>query len=362
MNELRDILHDSVTRLFDDGVTREVLVDAETGNWPAALWDALEENGLTRPLTPESEGGVGARWADAFVILRAAGRAAAPVPLAETIVGAWLANRAGLDVPVGPLAVASTAQAPSLSLDRKEDGWRLSGIMTAVPWGRHAHHVLAVGHRDGAAHLVVARPDDAEIREDSNIAREPRDTLTFDDAPVEVAALNAPGDAGDIVRCYGAMARSAQMAGGIERALAESVQYAKDRIQFGRPIAKFQAIQHQLATFAAQSAQATIAAECAFAAADRGDPTFEVACAKVVAGDAAGTAATIAHQVHAAIGFTYEHVLQFTTRRLWSWRAEYGAEADWAERLGRDAAARGGADFWPDMTARQAVDPASQQG
>ena len=358
MNELRDILHDSVTRLFDDGVTREVLTQAETGTWPAELWDALEENGLTRPLTPESQGGVGALWADAFVILRAAGRSGAPVPLAETIAAAWLADRAGLDVPAGPLTVASAAQAPSLSLEQRDGGWCLSGVMTAVPWGRHARHVVTVIHRDGAAHLAMARPEDADISDDMNIAREPRDTLIFDAAPVEAVALSGQDTAGDIVRCYGAMARSAQMAGGIERALAESVQYAKDRIQFGRPIAKFQAIQHQLAMVAAQSAQATIAAETAFAAADRGHPAFEVACAKIVAGDAAGTATAVAHQVHAAIGFTYEHALQFTTRRLWSWRAEYGAEADWAERLGRDAAARGAAEFWPDMTARQAGDPA----
>jgi len=135
--------------------------------------------------------------------------------------------------------------------------------------------------------------------------------------------------------------------------LAEAVQYAQDRVQFGRPIGKFQAVQHQLAALAAKSAQATIAAACAFRAADRHTPTFETACAKVVAGEAAGLATTVAHQVHGAIGFTYEHALHFTTRRLWSWRPEFGTESQWAEELGRRTAERGAPSLWPDLTRRQ---------
>ena len=62
--------------------------------------------------------------------------------------------------------------------------------------------------------------------------------------------------------------------------------------------------------------------------------------------------AGIAHQVHGAIGFTYEHALHFVTRRLWSWRTEFGAESLWAERIGRRAASRGAAALWSDLTAR----------
>jgi acyl-CoA dehydrogenase len=72
----------------------------------------------------------------------------------------------------------------------------------------------------------------------------------------------------------------------------------------------------------------------------------------VRAGEAAGLGAGIAHQVHGAIGFTYEHSLHFSTRRLWSWRAEFGSESRWAQALGRDAAARGAEQLWADLTAR----------
>ena len=353
MSEQKAILEESVTRLFGDLVTREALTDAEQGNWPAMLWTALEENGLTLPLTPEDQGGVGASWDDAFVVLRAAGYFAAPVPLAETIVAGWLLTEAGIQVPEGPLAIAHSGQAHDFVAKRSEGRWRVSGRLAAVPFGRHAGHVVTLAEVDGGLRPALVAVAGASITHDLNIAREPRDTLAFDAAPAEIAAAVAVSGDGDAVRLYGAMARSAQMAGACERALAEAVQYAQDRVQFGRPIGKFQAIQHQLAALAAKSAQATMAAAAAFRAADRVDPRFEVACAKIVAGEAAGLAAAVSHQVHGAIGFTYEHALHFATRRLWSWRPEFGSESQWADELGRRTAARGPESLWTDLTERQ---------
>src|SRR5262249_32474307 len=105
MNELRTILSDVVARLFTDRVTKELLESAETGAWPDALWQAVEENGLTWPLVPESKGGAGGTWSDAFVVARAAGRHAVPLPIVETIVGSWLLSESGLEVPSGPLTI-----------------------------------------------------------------------------------------------------------------------------------------------------------------------------------------------------------------------------------------------------------------
>jgi acyl-CoA dehydrogenase len=353
MSELRDILEDTVTRLFDDFVTRETLEASETGVWPEPLWTALTESGLTRPLVAESQGGAGASWHDTFVIIKAAGRFAAPVPLPETILAGWLLGRSGMDIPDGPLTIAAGGTAPLPSLTRQKDGWRVSGALPAVPWGAAAGHVVFTANHDGETRLALAETADAACQTDRNTAREPRDRLDFDAAPVELLAPEAA--TGDAIGLYGAMMRAAQMAGAVERALAEGVQYANDRVQFGRPIAKFQAIQHQLATLAALSAQATLAAESAFRAADRRDPRFEIACAKVIAGEAAVAAAAIVHQVHGAIGFTYEHSLHFATRRLWSWRPEFGGESLWAEELGRMVAARGGDALWSDLTQRQST-------
>jgi acyl-CoA dehydrogenase len=350
MSELGTLLSDTVTRLFNDLVTKELIESAEKGTWPARLWSALEEGGLTLPLVSEARGGAGGDWRDAHTVVRAAGKHAAPVPLAETIVAGWLLGRAGLEVPLGSLTIAPVRRAERLRLERAGGGWRLSGTATRVPWGAAAGHVVIVGEgSDGTTIGLVANGTGRATR-DRNLALEPRDTLAFDDAPL-VAAAPAPV-APDAAVLYGALIRAAQMAGALESLLEQSVRYATERKQFGRPIGNFQAIQHNLALLAGHVAAAGIAAEQAFVAADRGEPRLAIAAAKVRAGEAAGVGAGIAHQVHGAIGFTYEHSLHFATRRIWSWRAEFGSESQWAQALGRVVAEHGADRLWADLTAR----------
>jgi len=351
-SELRGLLADTVTRLFTDLVSKELIESAERGVWPDKLWRALEEGGLTLPLVPESGGGAGGTWLDAHVVVRAAGQHAAPVPLAETIVASALLVGAGLEVPLGPLTLAPVRADETLTLARAGESVRLRGTATRVPWGAAAGHVVALGDIDGRAMIALVPRDTARTTPDRNLALEPRDTLIFDDAPALAAAPAAAGVNADTLRLYGALVRSAQMAGAIESLLQQSVRYATERRQFGRPIGNFQAIQHNLAVLASHAAAASVAAERAFAAADSGNLAFHVAVAKIRAGEAAGIAAGLAHQVHGAIGFTYEHSLHFATRRLWSWRAEFGGESHWSVELGRHVTARGADQLWPDLTAR----------
>jgi acyl-CoA dehydrogenase len=352
MNELRTILGDVVTRLFTDLVTKDLLESAETGAWPDALWQAVEENGLTLPLVAESRGGAGGSWGDAFVVARAAGRHAVPLPIVETIVGSWLLSASGLDVPSGPLTIAPVHRDERLRLARAAGGWRLSGTAARVPWGRAAGHVVAVTETDGRTMVALVARGAGEVKADQNLAREPRDTLIFEEVPAAAAAPAPRGVPAHAVSLYGALVRSAQMAGGLDYLLRQASQYATERRQFGKPIGSFQVIQQNLAVLAGHTAAAGTAAAHAFRASDRGDAAFEIAVAKVRVGEAAGVGAQIAHQVHGAIGFTYEHALQFVTRRLWSWRAEFGGEGDWATELGRAVAERGADALWPHLTAR----------
>jgi acyl-CoA dehydrogenase len=348
--DLRSLLSDTVTRLFTDLATKELIEVAEKGTWPDKLWRALEEGGLTLPLVSDDAGGAGGTWLDAHVVIRASGRYTAPVPLAETIVAGWLLSRAGLEVPFGPLTLAPVHRDERLTLAESGAGVTVSGRATRVPWGRDAGHVVTVGELDGRPTVALIARGAGTVEEDRNLALEPRDTLVFRAAPTVAAApADVPADA---IHVYGAMARAAQMAGALESCLVQSVRYATERKQFGRPIGSFQAIQQNLAVLAGHVAAAGIAAESAFRAAERGDARFEVSAAKVRAGEAAGVGAGIAHQTHGAIGFTYEHSLHFATRRLWSWRAEFGSESAWARELGRTVAARGADALWSDLTAR----------
>ena len=132
--------------------------------------------------------------------------------------------------------------------------------------------------------------------------------------------------------------------------LDRTVDYAKTRVQFGRPIGHFQAIQQQLALLGEEAAATDCAVRAAFRAAYKTDSGFEIGCAKLRANTAAAIANSIAHQVHAAIGFTHEYPLRHSTQRLWSWRGEFGNDRYWAERIGGEVIARGAACYWPDLT------------
>jgi len=168
------------------------------------------------------------------------------------------------------------------------------------------------------------------------------------DHPIAEAILNSANvNDRDL---YAAMMLAAKMAGALNAALDLSVQYTRERQQFGKPLASFQAIQQQLAVFAEEAAAADMAAASAFRATDRGDAWFEIACAKLRANQAARISISIAHQVHGAMGFTAEYRLQHLTKRLWAWGSEHGNERYWADRIGARIAARGPENFWPDLT------------
>ena len=342
--EMRALLADTVEKLFQDALERPDREAAEAGSFPTALWQAVEENGLTLALVPEPMGGAGLGFEDVQVIAQGVGRHAAPIPLVECMLANGLMARAGITPPAGVTTVAPVRRKDVLSLS----GGGLSGSATRVPWGRHAAHVLVAA--EGA--LALVPQDQIDVEENVNLAAEPRDGLRFDlAAPAAVAPIGDYDTAARVYQ-YGALMRAGQIAGGLEKALEITVQYANDRTQFGRQIGKFQAIQQSLAVLAGNTAAAIAAATAAFKAADGDDPLFEIQVAKARASEAVGGATSIAHQTHGAIGFTYEHELHFLTRRLWSWRDEFGGSAYWTEAIGRAVAARGADDIWPYLTAR----------
>jgi len=333
------ILYDSAMRLFGDLVTPEVSADAESGAWPDRLWRAIEEAGYPDVLVEGAPGMV-----EAATILRAAGHHAAPIPLAETMLARWLCAACGVETPAGALTIGPVEPEDRLAIAEGA----VSGHAGYIPWGREAAAVVLIA---GNALLVVPQGA-ANFTAGKNLAGEPRDDL----GAVEPGGRLAPlPDAIDLrlVQRFGALFRAAQMAGAMQAALALSTRYANDRVQFGRPIAKFQAIQQQLALLAEQAAAASVAVESAAiaVAADRPSSVLAVAAAKIRAGEAAGKVAEIAHQVHGAIGFTHEHSLHRLTRRLWSWRDEFGTEAHWSRELGRAVMAADADALWPTITA-----------
>ena len=346
-----NIIVDTATRIFADLCEPATVNAAEEGQWPKPLWDALEESGLTLTWVPDTLGGAGAEVIDGFAVLRAAGRANAPVPLAETLMAGWLLAQAGLEAPSGPMTIAPVYEDGHIELlsDRM-----LRGSARHVPFARHAEHIAVLAFQEGSPVIALVPASGCTIAQGTSLAGEPRDAVSFDGASAAAVAPVSGLDTLGLVQ-LGAAVRAQQMAGALEHILDQSVQWSLDRVQFGRPIAKFQAVQHNLAMLAGEVAAAGAAADGAAEAIVRHGvgneaTAAEVAIAKYRVGEAAGTGAAIAHQVHGAMGFTYEHSLHHATRRLWAWREEFGNETHWATQLGHMVAARGADALWPFIT------------
>lgn len=292
--------------------SRAIVRAIEQGESPAPLWNALHESGFPDALRPESRNGAGLSLHAAFALFELCGRHALPVPLAETMVARALIDDAAGEVPEGSIALA---------LDFGPHGGGHRGM---AAHGMVCDHVLAC--HDG--HLVLLQAASA--------------TRSAQPFPLD-ARLDWPPDAlrnapvlgpSRHLRELQALVLSCAIAGAANRAFDMSVQHANERMQFGRPIGKFQAVQHQLSVMAEQVCAVRMAAQIAC----QGSPTHPELCAIAVAKARASEAATevagLAHAIHGAIGFTAEFDLQLFTRRLHAWRSAAGAEGYWWDRLG----------------------------
>lgn len=347
MSELRNILEESVARVFAEQVTNEFLTEVEETGWPQDLWNTINELGIPHVLVDEARGGMGGTWADAYVVVRRCGYSCIPLPLPEAILASWLAERASIELPASAAGVIPQALPARDIIDNT-----LSAQIARVPWGRDAAYYLGITTDQ---QLVVVAREGVEIAREENLGQDPRDTITFNRAPLlQKAPIDLPA-AG--IRWLMALMRSAQIAGASSRCLEIGVKYVGEREQFGRTLSRFQAIQHQLAVMAGSLATIEAMAAAAYhtmdihgIGTDGRDAKFEIAAAKCRASDAVESITRIGHQVHGAIGFTYEYGLHFLTRRLWAWRAEFGGSGEWAEYLGRVATREGGDNIWGYIT------------
>ena len=337
----RQLLRDTVTELLAEHCTPE-RVGATAGSgagWDEVTWRALTETGLTLVGSAEEYGGSGGDLSEAADIAVAAGAAAAPVPLAETLAVGMVLAGAKVAIPDGPLTLAVVGAGEGVTLPR-------------VPYGRMASTVV-VGSGGGGDWLAVLPPGQgAELGH--NLAGEPRDQIVL-------GALadqhEAPAGTVDRARGLAQLFRSLLIAGAAQRALELTITYVTEREQFGRPLGKMPVVQSELARMAGEVAVISAATQAAVATAATGEPgpaaISAVLAAKAQASAGAGVIAAIAHQLHGAIGTTQEHRLRLTTTRLWAWRDEDGAAAECFAELGRAAVAAagpGGPGLWPWLT------------
>ena len=349
MSELRAMVEESVVRLFEDQVDWDFLAETEQTGFSTALWQTVTELGIDRVLVNEDNGGMQGTWRDAYPVVRASGEYAVPLPIAEAVVAHWIMQHAGLPVRDGIPGIL-----PQI-LEANAGSDHLTADVPQVPWGRQADYFIGL-QTDGVKTDIIVVEKSAELIQDINLGRDARDTVNFRNSPVSARAETSLNS--DALRALMALMRSAQIAGAGSACLKLGLEYTSEREQFGRPLARFQAIQHHLAYMSGELATVEAMSASAFEsldnygldAANPHNALFEIAAAKCRASDAVEPLTKIGHQVHGAIGFTYEYGLHFLTRRLWSWRAEFGGSAEWARYLGQTAIAAGGDEIWGIIT------------
>lgn len=315
MSEYLEPFDRMIETLCDPATVRAV----EAGKPFAAMWQGIAESGFLDALVPMDHGGAGLTLADVHPLWQALGRHAVPLPVGDTMIARRLLAVAGAACPEGPIVIAEIAAAAE----------------TVLCFGGVAAHALV--ETEGRLHLVALVALAPTGVEGSTSARFRRDMLAGDG----IAAAPAGG-----LRALAALLRAALIAGAADRLTAMTVAYANERIQFGKPIGRQQALQQNLAVMAEDVVAARIASQLGCAGAFPPSPAA-AATAKSVASAAAARIAATAHAVHGAIGISAEHDLQLFTRRLHEWRLADGSESYWNRKLGalRLAAATGSMDF-----------------
>jgi alkylation response protein AidB-like acyl-CoA dehydrogenase len=311
------------------------------GGIDAELWKAMVHQGWTAVELPEDRGGLGLGTVEIAVLLEEVGRHVAPAPFLQTVLALGALERAGehervdrLLSSVGAACVAWSARPDAVRADADGAAWALSGQAGPVPYAPSADLAIVVASApDGPALFAL------DLAELGRPAREPaldqtRELGWLDLSGAPAIRLGGAAAVDDLLDRAAAGA-SAEMLGSATRALDMAVEYAKDRVQFGRPIGSFQAVKHRCADMLVdvEGMRSTVywAAWCIGA----GDPDASIAAstAKIWCSDAAKRVMSSALQVHGGIGFTWEHDLHLFLKRSQLDQVSFGDASFHRQRL-----------------------------
>lgn len=316
-----DLFSDALRQLLDDQCTPAVVRQVEASGDGAALWAHIDSSGFADALVPETHGGSGLSLREVLGVMALCGRYTVPVPLAETMMARSVLAQAGLS----DAAVSHTVKGSiTLAQGRLADDGSL--VCGNVQLGRvadavlvsDAYHtwLLSTEHAQSSAASFVL---DADLRWSAQHVAAGLQLPTHHDVRLLLGCINA-----------------AQLSGALLAVFNNTLQYANDRVQFGKAIGKFQAIQHQLSVMAEHSFAAHMAAQLGCASDTTSPDRVRVAVAKARTSEAALEVAGLSHSIHGAIGFTREFDLQLFTRRLHAWRQAGGSESYWHTVLGNE--------------------------
>lgn len=347
LNETQQMLKNSAREFLQaecpDTYVRAMEEDAR--GYTPDMWQKIAEQGWLGLIFPEEYGGVGLTYLDLSVLLEEMGRALLPGPFFSTIVmGGMAIMDAGTDEQKRRLLpqICDGQHIVTLALTEPSARWDAAGIQTTAAqnadgaWTLNGTKLFVPNAHVADTYIVAARTGDAErditlffVPGDADgvtqtllktIASDRQSEITLDGVslPAEAALgeVNKGWDTIEKVLAWGAIGKCAEMVGGAEQVLEMTVEYAKQRTQFGRPIGSFQAIQHHCANMATDvEGSRYITYQAAWLLSEGEAAAQEVAMAKAWVSDAYRRICALGHQCHGAIGFTKEHNMQLYSRR-----------------------------------------------
>jgi alkylation response protein AidB-like acyl-CoA dehydrogenase len=355
----RDFLADKCSKKFV-----KQMEESETG-YSKDLWQEMAELGWMGLAFPGKYGGGDMSFLDLAVLLEEMGRACLPGPFFSTVV---LGGLSILDIgteeqkqeylpklsrgeKIFTLALTEPgyrnydASSVTVEATRDDDNYIISGTKLFVPDAHIADYLLCVARTKPRSRITIFLADakNPRIRYAvlKTIAGDKLCEAVFDQMPVPKAnilgRLNQGRSAVQKIIQRAAVGKCCEMVGNVQRALEMTVDYAKERKQFDRPIGSFQVIQHYCADMATDVDSARFSTYQAAWRLSEGLPcTKEVAIAKAWIGEASQRVFALAHQIHGAIGVTIEHDLHYYTRRAKAAELAFGDADFYREVVARE--------------------------
>ena len=359
---LRTMARDFLAKECPSTYVREMMED-ERG-FTDAFWSKMAELGWMGLILPEEHGGSGLGLVDLVVVLEEMGRAVVPGPFFSTMVGTMALLEGASDalkaevlprIATGDLKITLAHLEPSGRLDpggitatatKSDGGYRLDGTKLFVPDAGTADLIIVVAREPGSTGSDGVGLFLAD-REASGVAITPLKTMDQTRKLAEVKLDGVQVAGGRLVGSVGGgwalldrivdrakVGLCAEMCGGAEKVLEMSVEYAKVREQFGRPIGSFQAIQHKCANMLVEvESSKSVTYYAAWAAAtDIEEAPLAAAMAKAYCSEAYRHTAGEGIQIHGGIGFTWEHDMHLYFKRAKSSEVTFG-DATWNREL-----------------------------
>ena len=358
LSEVQQMLKSSAQELLSQECPLTLVRDMEEDSrgYTDEMWRQIVGVGWTGLAFPEQYGGTGGSFLDLAVLLEEMGRALVPSPFFSTVVlGGLTVLDAGTDaqkldilpricsgqlIMTLALTESSVTYEPwgvETSAERQGDSYLLKGTKLFVPDAQAADLILVAARTSLATDpaegitlfMVPGGSQGLSINPLNTISSDRQYEVIFDRVTIPADSMLGPVDGGWPV-VQRALQRAiagkcVEMLGGADAVLEMTVEYVKQRTQFGRPIGSFQGVQHHCANMATDvEGSRNIAYQAAWRVAEGGPSDLEVSMAKAWISAAYERVCATAHQCHGAIGFTKEHDLQLYTRRAKVQELTYG--------------------------------------